>query len=55
MMPNAPPTQCPKEAPISWGTQPYFGLPQRLGHFNFSSFQVKMKVAELNIPALRVI
>lgn len=37
------------------GTQLYPGLPWSLGHFNFSSFHIKMNIAGLNTAALGVI
>lgn len=50
---------CPHHVPRKlWspvGTQPYLGPPWSPGHFNSSSFQIKMKVAGLNTAALRVI
>lgn len=53
------PKPCPHNVPKKpWhpvGTQPYLSLPQSLGHFNFSSFQIEMKVAGLNTTAWRLI
>lgn len=48
-------TPCPKEALIACENTAISWPAQSIGHFNVSSFQIRMKVAGLNTVALRVI